>query len=106
MTRIEKESFNKLIDEVTEALDEVRSIVSIDIDKFTTDRRARYSLRYSVIVIVEALADFSVTILEKDFNDTAESYREAFLKLVKHKVISSDTSNRMAKLSSLRNQTV
>lgn len=59
-----------------------------------------------MIVIVEALADFSVTILEKDFNDTAESYREAFLKLVKHKVISSDTSNRMAKLASLRNQIV
>ncbi len=45
------------MDEVTEALDEIRSIVSTDTDKFYTDRRARYSLRYSVIMIVEALAD-------------------------------------------------
>lgn len=78
----------------------------MDINEFSTDRRARYSLRYSIVVIVEALADISVTILEKDFNDAAESYREAFLKLVDHKVISLDTFNSIAKLVSLRSQIV
>ncbi|MEM3414415.1 MAG: HepT-like ribonuclease domain-containing protein [Thermoproteota archaeon] len=104
MTRIEKESFNKLINEATDALDEIKSIVSMDINEFSADRRARYSLRYSIVVIVEALADLSVTILEKDFNDAAESYREAFLKLVNHKVTSLNTFNSIAKLVSLRNQ--
>ncbi|MBO3839755.1 MAG: DUF86 domain-containing protein [Thermoproteota archaeon] len=106
MTHIDKESFNRLINETRDALDEVRSIVSMDINEFSTDRRARYSLRYSIVVIVEALADLSVIILEKDFNEAAESYREAFLKLVDHKVISLDTFNSIAKLVSLRNQIV
>lgn len=106
MTHIDKESFNRLINEANDALDEVKSIVSMDINEFSTDRRARYSLRYSIVMIVEALVDLSVTILEKDFNDIAESYREAFLKLVDHGVISSDTSSSMAKLASLRNQIV
>lgn len=47
MTWIDRQNFNRLVSEVVEALDEVRSIVSMDIDKFSTDRRARYSLRYS-----------------------------------------------------------
>jgi uncharacterized protein YutE (UPF0331/DUF86 family) len=50
--------------------------------------RARYSLRYSVVVVFEALADLSVAILEKDFSEDVESYREAFLKLTNHGVIS------------------
>lgn len=103
MTRIDRRNFNRLVSEVVEALDEVKSIVSMDIDKFSTDRRARYSLRYSLVVIVEALSDLSVSILEKDFNEDVESYREVFLKLASHGVISFETSQNMAKLASLRN---
>ncbi|MEM4455096.1 MAG: HepT-like ribonuclease domain-containing protein [Thermofilaceae archaeon] len=63
-------------------------------------------MRYCIVVVVEALADLSVTILEKDFNDAAESYREAFFKLASRKVVSLDTCNSMAKLASLRKQVV
>lgn len=45
----------------------------------------------------------SVSILEKDFNEDVESYREVFLKLASHGVISFETSQKMAKLASLRN---
>lgn len=44
------------------------------------------------MVIVEALANLSVSILEKDFNEDVESYREVFLKLASHGVISFETS--------------
>lgn len=106
MTWVDKQNFNRLVSEVVDALDEVKSIVSMDIGKFSVDRRARYSLRYSLIVIVEALADLSVSILEKDFNEDVESYREAFLKLASHGVISFNTSQNMVKLASLRKQIV
>ncbi|MEM2186698.1 MAG: HepT-like ribonuclease domain-containing protein [Thermofilaceae archaeon] len=106
MTRVDREVFNRFMREALDALNEVKSIVSMDVDEFLADRRARYSLRYCIVVMVEALADLSVTILEKDFNDAAESYREAFFKLASHRVISLDTCNSMAKLASLRNQVV
>ncbi len=106
MTKIDKQSLNRLISEVMDALEEIKSIISIGADKFSVDRRAKYSLRYSIVVIVEALADLSVAILEKDFNEEVESYREAFLKLMNHKVISLDASHNMVKLTSLRNQIV
>jgi len=106
MTQIDRQNLNRLVREVADALDEAKSIVSMDIDKFSVDRRARYSLRYSVVVVVEALADLSVAILEKDFSEDVESYREAFLKLTNHGVISFKASQNMAKLASLRNQIV
>ncbi|MEM4679790.1 MAG: HepT-like ribonuclease domain-containing protein [Thermofilaceae archaeon] len=106
MTRVDREVFNRLVREAVDALNEVKSIISMSVDEFLADRRARFSLRYCIVVVVEALADLSVTILEKDFNDAAESYREAFLKLASRKVVSLDTCNSMAKLASLRNQVV
>jgi len=45
----------------------------------------------------------AVIILEKDFSEAVESYREAFLKLAEKGVISAGVAERMAALAGLRN---
>jgi len=78
----------------------------VKLDEFMTSRRARFSLRYSIILVVEALADLGVAILEKDFNEEVESYSDAFVKLTKKGIISSERMQSMIKLVSLRNLVV
>jgi len=95
--------FQKLVREVAEAIEEVREIVSLDVDSFLNDRRPRFSLRYSVVLIVEYLADISVAILEKDFNEVVESYRDAIMKLRDKRVLGSRVAESIARLVSLRN---
>ena len=103
MTRVSKEVVKRLIREAEEALDEIKSVISMELDEFVSSRRARFSLRYSIVLIVEALADLGVAILEKDFNEEVESYRDAFIKLAEKGVISSECMQSMIKLVSLRN---
>ena len=103
MTKIDKNVFQKLIREVAEAIEEVREIISLDVDTFLNDRRARFSLRYSIVLIVESLADIAVAILEKDFNEVVESYRDAITKLRDKRVLGSRVAESIARLVSLRN---
>jgi len=103
LTKIDKNVFQKLVREVAEAIEEVREIVSLDVDSFLNDRRSRFSLRYSVVLIVEYLADIAVAILEKDFNEVVESYRDAIMKLRDKRVLGSRVAESIARLVSLRN---
>jgi len=103
LTKIDKNVFQKLIREVAEAIEEVREIISLDVDTFLNDRRARFSLRYSIVLIVESLADIAVAILEKDFNEVVESYRDAITKLRDKRVLESRVAESIARLVSLRN---
>ncbi|RLE86641.1 MAG: hypothetical protein DRN04_19200, partial [Thermoprotei archaeon] len=73
MTKINRELFNRCIEEACEALEEIREIISMGLNEFMKSRRARFSLRYSIVLLVEALADVAVAILEKDFGVVSES---------------------------------
>ncbi len=103
VTRVDKEVVKKLISEAEEALDEIRKILAIELSSFVGNRSLRFSLRYCVIMVVEALADLAVAILEKDFGVAVESYRDAFLRLAEKGVISAETAQSMTRLVGLRN---
>lgn len=103
MTKIDKDVLEKLTREVAEAIEEVGGIISLDVESFLKDRRARFSLRYSIVLIVESLADIAVAILEKDFNEIVESYRDAIMKLRDKGLMGSRVAESIARLVSLRN---
>jgi uncharacterized protein YutE (UPF0331/DUF86 family) len=88
---------------VAEAIEEVGGITSLDVESFPKDRRARFSLRYSIVLIVESLADIAVAILEKDFNEIIESYRDAIMKLRDKGLLGRRVAESIARLVSLRN---
>jgi len=103
LTRIAREVYERLVGEAKEAIEEMKDITSMSRDEFIKSRRARFSLRYSIVMAVEALADLAIAILEKDFNEVVESYREAFIKLLEKGIISAETAESMVKLVGLRN---
>jgi uncharacterized protein YutE (UPF0331/DUF86 family) len=86
---------------------EAESIVKgLDFDEFLRDRRSRLALRYSIVLMVEALGDLAVAVLEKDFNATPRSYREAFTLLAEKGVVTAELASRMERLAPLRNMIV
>jgi len=103
LTKIDKDVFQKLTREVAEAIEEVGGIISLDVESFPKDRRARFSLRYSIVLIVESLADIAVAILEKDFNEIVESYRDVIMKLRDKGLLGRRVAESIARLVSLRN---
>ncbi len=106
MTKIDREYVDSILSEIEEGLEEVRSITSLSLENFIKDRSRRFSMRYSVVLIVEAAADLGLMILRAYFNDEARSYREVFLKLAERGVIGFNTASGMASLASLRNMIV
>lgn len=78
----------------------------LDFSEFLRDRRARFALRYSIMLMVEALADLAVAILEKDFQVAPRSYREAFTLLAEKGVVAAESASRMERLAALRNMIV
>ena len=103
MTRVNKEVIKRLINEAEEALDEIKKILAVDLSSFVNNRSLRFSLRYSIVMVVEALADLAVAILEKDFGVAVESYRDAFLRLAEKGVINAEIARSMVRLAGLRN---
>jgi uncharacterized protein YutE (UPF0331/DUF86 family) len=88
---------------VAEAIEEVGGIISLDVESFPKDRRARFSLRYSIVLIVGSLADIAVAILEKDFNEIVEFHRDAIMKLRDKGLLGRRVAESIARLVSLRN---
>jgi uncharacterized protein YutE (UPF0331/DUF86 family) len=103
VTRVNKEVIKRLINEAEEALDEIKKILAVDLSSFVNNRSLRFSLRYSIVMVVEALADLAVAILEKDFGVAVESYRDAFLRLAEKGVINAEIARSMVRLAGLRN---
>ena len=104
MTNVSREAFNRYIGEALEALSEAKEIVyGKSVDEFLGNRRDRFALRYAIVLIVEALADLAIAILEKDFNVVPSGYREAFLLLAEKGVVGAELAGWMERMSALRN---
>jgi len=100
---VDRERVSKLIEEIRESLRVAEEIVSLDLNEFLADVRNRYTLRLSIVEIVEATTLIGLHILREQFNDTAEGYVQVFRKLLERGIISRDTGEGMIKLARLRN---
>ena len=100
---MDKERISKLIEELRESLRVAEEIVSLDLNEFLADIRNRYTLRLSIVEIVEAATLIGLHILREQFNDTAEGYVQVFRKLLERGILSRDTGEGMIKLARLRN---
>jgi len=103
VTKIDKRTARRLLSEAREALEELKELVSRGREQVLRDRTLIFSMRYSVILMVEALADLSFAILEKDFGECPEGYRDAFARLAKRGVVKPSLAEGMRRLASLRN---
>ncbi|MHA1616331.1 MAG: type VII toxin-antitoxin system HepT family RNase toxin [Candidatus Njordarchaeales archaeon] len=106
MVKIDREYFENVMRELREGLEEVKKLITVGLEEFMCNRSLRFSMRYSVVLIIEAAADLGLAILKQYFEERAKSYREVFLKLAEKGVISFGVAEKMASLASLRNMIV
>lgn len=93
--------------EAWEALGAAERIVTgYGLEEFMSSLEARYALRYSLVLLVEALVDALTLILEADHGLAPESYREAVLLAGEAGVIPYRVARGLAPLASLRNMLV
>ena len=104
MARVDRRQLIMFLREADEALAIARRIVEgYDIEEFMSNVEARYALRYSLILLVEAIADAVTLILEAHYGVAPDSYRDAMLLAGEKGVIPYDVARELAKLASLRN---
>ncbi len=101
-----REQLERLLGDLREALEELGGLTERDPSEVLASRTLRFSLRYSIVMAVEAAADAALLILEKVYGEEASSYREAFLKLARRGVISAETLEGMTRLVGLGNMIV
>ncbi len=106
MKCVDRDYVYRVINDIKEALKLIYKITGASIDVFISDLGLRYALRHSIIVIVEAIADLGVHILEKCYNLTPGSYGEVLDSLWRSGVISYNTYSRVYGLVSLRNRII
>ncbi len=92
----------RLLKDIVDALDVLEGEVRRPLEEFVRDKRSVFAVRHAIVVIVEAAAQIGVHILE-EIGSLPESYREIFILLAKHGVISEETGAAMARLAGLRN---
>lgn len=104
MTRADRRQLAMFLGEASEALEVARRIVAkYGLEEFIQNLEARYALRYSLVLMVEALADAVTLILEADYGLAPESYRDAMLLAGEKGVVPYNVAVELAKLASLRN---
>lgn len=104
--KIDEGYVGRIVRDAEEALDEISSAIRAGKEDFISSRTLRFSVRYSVIQLVEALADLGLAILERGFGEGAEGYRDVFKRLALRGVVSPEAAEGMMRLASLRNMIV
>jgi len=100
---MDRDRIARLLEEIRGSLKVVEEITSYELNEFLADVRNRYTLRLSIVEIVEAATSIGLYILREYFNEGAEGYVNVFRALLGHGVLSSDVGEGMIRLVRLRN---
>jgi len=103
LCKLDKNYISDLIRDITDGLNEIRDILKLDLKEVITNRRIKFSLRYSIILVAESASDLGLYILRKCLGVDARTYREVFDRLATNNVISPKVAEGMKNLVALRN---
>lgn len=99
----DEEFIKRVLGDAKEALEELRTIVSKPMSTVLRSRDLRYAMRFSVVLLVEALTDAAQHILVRCFDVEPTSYSDAMTKLGVAGVVPQGLADAAAKLARLRN---
>ncbi len=88
---------------IRDAVARVRAVIPPDPRALADDRTAREVVVLNVFVALQECLDLAAHWLADDGREVPQSYREVFLALTKHEVISRDLAERLAHASGFRN---
>ncbi len=85
---------------------DVASLVSLDKEKFLSDKKNSLSLKYLLIQAVEAITDTCQHILVKAKGAVCEGYVDCIVKAGENGLISHQLANKLRRLADLRNSLI
>lgn len=104
--QIDRKRLTKYLDEIaSETIDIETLLVHLD-DEIISDQHLMKSLKYSTIVIAEAIAATLQHILAKRHNAVVEGYMEVFSKAREFRILSADLVSRLQPFLRFRNMLV
>ena len=96
---VNKSHLKQRIDEVSEAMSELRRLTSKSFPKLSLEEK--YAIRYHIIVLAEAIGSVCIHIATEEFNREPQSYQACF-KIMEEEHISKNTKDLIA-IVKLRN---
>lgn len=106
MAGIDRNKVQSYRAEIKDSLNILREIVSGDITLFVRDPLKVRALKYSLIVMVEAICNLSRHMLAKISHVAVEEYMETIIKMGEKGFISEERTKRLVPLIKLRHQLI
>ena len=92
--------------EIKEAQNTLAEITSVGIDQFICDPMKIKAMKYTMIVLVEAMSNLCRHILAKKTHTVVEEYMEAILKMHEKGILSEEIMKQLVPLTKLRHQLI
>lgn len=103
---IDKDKILQYQAEIREAQNVLAEITLENIDEFIGNSLKIKAMKYTLIILVEAICNLCRHILAKKAHIVVEEYMEAILKMQERKFLSEAVSNRLIPLTKLRHQLI
>lgn len=104
--QINHDRIEKYLNDIASEVDDTNSILSRPDEQILGDRHLLKSLKYSVVVIAEAIGGVLQHILAKRHNVAIGGYVEAFVKSREYRIVPEDLIERLLHFSRFRNMLV
>ena len=103
---IDIDRIEKYLGDITTELYDVKSIIDESDEHILQDRHLIKSLRYSTIVIAEAIGSLFQHVLAKKHSVAVRGYTEAFVKAKEYRIVSPELIERLLPFARFRNMLV
>lgn len=104
--QIDSERLTKYLDEITSETTDLETLLACQDKDILQDRHMLKSLKYSTIVIAEAIASTLQHILAKRHNVVVDGYMEVFTRSMEQRVLSDELISRLQPFLRFRNMLV
>ena len=102
----DKERIAKYLDQIASETTDLQQILSRSDEEILRDRHIVKALKYSTIVIAEAIAGTLQYMLAKRHNVVVDGYMEVFKKSKEHQILSDELLDRLQPFIAFRNMLV
>lgn len=103
MVYLDKERITGYKSDVLKAVERIEGIIALSEQEFFKEEKNIFSLRYLIILTVEAMADIGRHLLAKIAFKAVEEYRDCFREMGKEGFLSEHVSKNLIRLAGLRN---
>ncbi|MDZ7700092.1 MAG: HepT-like ribonuclease domain-containing protein [Deltaproteobacteria bacterium] len=104
--QIDRKRLNKYLDEIASETIDIERLLAHPDDEIISDQHLMKSLKYSTIVIAEAIAATLQHVLAKRHNAVVEGYMEVFRKTREFSILPADLVSRLQPFLRFRNMLV